>query len=302
MIYCNLDPSLLVLEKLKPKQLDDLRAVFNALSTHRRNLIKYNAEISMTERYMSHVLQSLSSLKIDDQDLKNLIRELLGRTVRPQFSNANIKKAEITPDIFKSWVDNKTKLLWLDCLIASLFQKILDGNVSRAEVENVIATFPNLANADARVVNDELGELTDGKVEWHIPFLTCDIDWSGYIASISDWPQGLDEELIELYAYRNFNLPINEIRNHRIIKINRTCLREIRNETDQRFRDSIIEIISCCAFDRLEPHHRDHKLHHGSRRVDIHKMNPPARLHYKMEKEAVVFTMYENGKHDRGLS
>jgi hypothetical protein len=297
-----LDPSLLVLEKLKSKQIDDLRAVFNALSIHRHNLIKYNAEISMTEQYMFHVIESLNSSNVDDRDLINLIRELLGRTVRPQFSNANIKKAGITPDIFRSWVDNKTKDLWLDCLIASLFQKFQDGNVIKAELENFIATFPGPTNVDhAIVINDELGELTGGKVEWRIKLLTCDIDWAGYIASLSDWPQGLEKELIELFAYRNFNLSTDEISRHRQVKFSRSCLREIREEADLAFRNSIVEVVSCRAYDRLSSQHRDHKINDVTRRVDINKMNPPARLHYKLEQDLVVFTMYENREHDRGL-
>lgn len=308
MIFCNLDPSLLIFNELGPDDLVEAKRILDILTLHQRQIIRSRAEIPITSEYMIHILDSLNSIPIKNppiqQPLKILITNLLGRTVSPPLPPTKITDTIISPEITKEWVNDDTKLLWLDCLLSALYDKISNIGVVQGQKENIVATYGLPVHVEnLKLTSQDLGKILESVPEWQLPLVTTDAEWIGLLAEFREWPHGLESALIELYAYRNLGVYVENIPSRHPIDFEAPCLRDISNETNTLFRNKLIEIIACRAYDKVKPQHFDHKhdTKPGIRRVWVRKMKPSVRLHYYIDGEKIIYCMYENQDHDRGL-
>ena len=151
--------------------------------------------------------------------------------------------------------------------------------------------------------SDKLGTLLDCQNHWVLPFLTTKADWDGFLCELDGWPSGLDSHLLERFAYHELGIGVDDLFKRRKIRFNSSCHRDISKEDDPVIRKAIIEIICCRAYDRVRPEHGDHEVigKPGIQRVYVKQMTPPVRLHYYFEDEEVVYSLYSNNDHRRGL-
>ena len=219
ILHCNINPGLLVLKELQPHQLSEAQQILDSLSVHRQNIVDHSMQIPVTDTYLEHIMESLYHIKIKDppieRPLKGLLFELLGRTVTPGLPPANITDVNTVPDIFPSWVNEETKLLWLDCLISAVFQKISNGGVEEAQLHNVIATLKSENKGVTKITSQEFNAILGRAQELSLPTVATNVEWAGYISLLEPWPSGVDCSRIELFGFHHLNVPLEVISSHR---------------------------------------------------------------------------------------
>lgn len=307
MIYCNIDPGLLTLEGLQPYQINEARSIVNALAVHCQFINSCNAQIPVTPEYIQRILESITCVPIKtppiEQPFKALIYDLLSHVITPPLVSG-FSDGVIIPDVVSPHVDDQTRDLWVNCITAALFQKTAEVGFEQAQIETVIAGQPQFDTfTQIKVTSNELGKLLGNNSEWILPLLSTAIDWSGFLSSLSGWPLGIDNNLLELFARHELGIEIDNIHNHRQIRFESGCFRDISREENPEYRKLIIEVIACRAYNLLRPEHGDHynEKYPGTRRVHVKKMTPPIRFHYYYDAEDVVYCLYSNNNHKRGL-
>lgn len=302
MIYCSLDPGLLILEGLSPHEVDKAKSVINSLILHNRKMEQCGALIPMTNQMIQRVYKSLDKIQITNppilSPLRGQIISMLNRMAQPPLGPANLPGMIVIPDITSSWISQDIKDLWFDCLTSSLFEKQTKEEIELAistwQRENVpffvVISNPNL---------DDLLSIDNGSMQ--IPVMVNEKDWDEFICALRGWPIGLDSVLIESYGRRSLGIPIDALSLRRGVEFEAPCYRDICHEQDTQIQCSIIEVVACRVYNRLRPDHHDEILESGEHRIYVRKMAPPVRLHYILRENSIVFTLYSNGEHDRGL-
>lgn len=303
MIYCSLDPGLLVMEGLESYEIGKARSVINSLIVHSRKMEECRARIPMTQAFIQAVHTALDNIPFDNPPIRKPLREriveMLAKAAHPPVSPAEAVVTILSPDVSSSWITPEIRSLWLDCLAASLFEKLSDQ-----QSELVISTWPRDGLPfTARLASPDVYhtlELPEGELE--VPVLKNEQDWDEYLCALQGWPAGLENRLIEAYARRNLGIAQEQVKNRLTVEFTRPCYREVSREADPEIREMIIDTIACRAYNCLRKDHHDEPIEGSDeRRVRVKKMTPPVRLHYLLENSTATFTLYSNGDHDKGL-
>lgn len=308
MIYCSLEPGLLIFEGLRSHEIGIAFSVLDALIVHRTYIVKSQARIPVTSDFIALVIASLSRIHISnpplENDLRRYILEILTRQASPALLRTGVADINITPDIVSGWIDDGVRKEWLDCVSATLLEILSIGEEPTQKAELFFAAWKR-DNLQTEVVvssGEIQGFLNLDTDAWHFPLLAYQHDWDAIFASSLEWPQGLDK-MVESYARRYFNISEEDISKRREVRFDKGCLESIANERNPKIRGLLIEVIACRAYDRPRSNHHDEaiKTQPGTRRVYIRKMNPPIRLHYHLDKGRVVYVLYSAGEHEKGL-
>lgn len=96
---------------------------------------------------------------------------------------------------------------------------------------------------------------------------------------------------------------LDEVSNHKGVKFIPSCLHDLSKENNKLIRNKVVEVIACKAYNVVKPEHNDETIEgqQGVRRVSVNKMNPAVRLHYYQDDNDLVYNIYSNGDHDKGL-
>lgn len=305
MILCNLEPGLLVLDGLMPYQTAEAFAILKALIVHKNATQALGAKIPVTPGYVQHVTAQLDRIPFSNppirKPLKEYILDMLARQVNPALAPAGVDDVVLHPDIVSPWISADIRELWLDCFAAAIYH----SNVEDLDARVITATWDRSdLPLDVELRSDQLGEYSGlASNRWLSPLVVHDCDWRAVVFDGKDWPNGLEKALVEAYGRRCLRIEPAELDRHRAVLFEPACLHDIAKEADSTLRQAVVEVIACRAYNRLRPDQNDETIRgqEGIRRVYVKKMEPVVRLHYYLTKDSVVFTLYSNGDHDRGL-
>ena len=306
MIYCHIEPGLLMVNVIPSGNVKQLRILVDSLSLHGRMMSSANTQLPVTVPYISRVMDALnrSSSSTEESYVLGMMRKqvlaILGRSIKPAWPPAGIHDIRAEPVVISSWIAEDVQQMWLDCLVAALYEKETTNGVELACATWKRDGLPS----SIKVICPEIGTY-GGKASGELitPLLASDLDWKAFLALVRGWPNGLSTDLIDHYAACYHLVPDNKIGQRHSVIFEHACLRDISNETDDTTRSRIIDVIARLTYNCLLPENGDEtiKSQRGMRRVYVKKMAPVIRLHYHLDDNTVTFTMYSNGDHDKGL-
>ncbi len=308
MIYCSLEPGLLIFEGLRSHEIDKAFSVLDALIVHRTYIVKWQARIPVTSDFIALVIASLSRIQIRnpplENDLRRYILEILTRHTSPALLRTGVADINITPDIVSWWINDGVRKEWLDCVSATLLEILSIGEEPTQNAELFFATWKrDDLQTEVAISSREIQSFLNLDTNaWNFPLMVYQRDWDAIFASTLEWPLGLDK-MVESYARKNLSISEENISKRREIRFDKECLESIASEGNPEIRRLLIEVIACRAYDRPRSNHHDEtiKTQLGTRRVSVRKMNPPIRLHYHLDEGRVVYELYSVGEHDKGL-
>lgn len=303
MLYCSFEPGLFILQGLAPHETNKAFAVVKSLISHKKMMDQMHVQIPMTRRYVDRIYDALNTIPIKnpplESDLRQYILAALAKMSSPPLPPAELDGTTLQPDFTSEWIDKETKCIWLDSLTAAMFEEYTDDKITLSAATWFRQNIPTVT----QVLNPDLCEQLGVRNRcWDIPVLTDELDWNELFYILQGWPAGLDSTLVDIYAKKHLGISSEQLGQRRKIIFSRSCYRNILRENDVNIKKSIIEVISCRAFNCIKPKHNDETItgQPGVRRVYVRKMAPPVRLHYVMDDETITYTLYSND-HDRGL-
>ena len=310
-IHAYIDPGLLIYDGLESHQITIAIRSFNSLSLHKKKIDETGALIPVTLDYISRVYAGLDHIKIKnpplERNLRAFIVELLGkRAIKPPLAPAKVEHLSLVPDLGSDWIDENTKELWKDCIASSTFERLAVPEENKKDIQPTMATWLR-ANLPVEVICScpEVCQSLemDPETEWSIPVLATQQDWDEFQVESLPWPAGLDNIRIEKYARKSLGIPNDQLPKRLEVEFTNPCYRDISREDDPEIMKAIIESIACKTYNCLRPDQVDETIkgQPDMRRLYIKKMAPVVRLHYYLEGNKVVFTMYSNGMHNKGL-
>jgi hypothetical protein len=263
----------------------------------------YQASIPITGELLQKIYDLIDDIHIADVASISLIKELivssLTRLSQPILVPINVSDSIIDPEIVSDWVDNDTKSLWHDCLGSIIFDKL-----SEPDTKLLIATWSRDGLPEHLSFSSQeiCGALSVENRNWLMPIVAEGSDWDEYCINPDEWPTNLIV-YIEKYGRRVLKIGADQLVNHKGVKFVPSCLHDLSKEGSSAIRNQVVEIIACKAYNMVKPEHNDETIEGqpGIRRVSVNKMNPAVRLHYYQEHDELIYTIYSNGEHDKGL-
>jgi hypothetical protein len=304
MIYCSLEPGLLILEGLAPHDTSKAFSVVRSLILHKKMMDQTQVQIPMTKGYVERIYSALENIPIKNPPLASELRQyivaVLAKMSSPPLPPAEFDGTCLEPDFTSEWIDEETKRIWLDCLTAAMFDDFTNDEI----VLSSATWFRNNVPDAVRASNSRLCEHLEAEEHyWDMPVLTTELAWNALFSLLNGWPTGLDTCLIDSYAVQHLGITPDQIAERRKIRFSAPCYRDISRENDTDVRASVVDVIARRAFNCLMPENNDETItgQPGVRRVYVKKMAPPIRLHYTMSDESITFILYSNNDHHRGL-
>ena len=308
MILCSLEPGLLSLSGLSSGDLYVAQQVVLALISHRGGVRLTNAKIPLTDTLLERIVQDLHqeepAVPPLHRPFRELVLELLSRHVVPSPVPTGLGGTTVTPTISSPWTDPGLLDLWMDSLIASIFDLLAPSDTDDTQPTFCVATW----NRDGlpkimTVTNETLAEIADGlATSWQFPVLGTSDDWIPLQAKEVQWPDNI-HLLVRAYVLQAAELSSKVNKPLRRYGFTPACLAQIASEADPAVRDLVVETLACLALDHRTPKHENEKVRsqHGLRRVHVKKTKPPIRLHYRVIEGELQYVMYSNSDHDAGL-
>jgi len=299
-----------VLDGLTQHDADTALRVVSSLIRHSESIKsvmdKVTVKIPLTQELHETVMYSLSRIQIKNppikRDLQQYILKILSQHAKPYFRPLGIGDGRCEPNIISAWVCGEVKAKWFDCIFSVISEKRIE-NGSSNDLIGVATWRKDDGCRDVKFSSEEFKEFFEIQDEsWDFPILLDRYDWNELFSVFLEWPANL-EYLVENYARKELGIPDEHLSAKRHFSFDKPCLRNIASESEAKWRQGIVEVIACRAFDCLLPRHHDEKIVHkpGIRRLYVRKMNPVIRLHYRFDGQGVVYCLYSNGDHDLGL-
>jgi hypothetical protein len=306
MTFISIEPGLLIFDSIEFSETENFVNTINSLKDHKKNLSLHSLKIFMSNSFCSKVMINLNKLQIDEnikRELNVTIIHLLTKYVdlKDDLEEKNYLYI-LEPNIISPWVDIEYLNHWFTFLAhySEINAKIDEINKGSC----IILTWkqPNIPR-DVVLLQKRLKKGNIREKQHQFKVFVDDWDWKEWDSFRRTWPEGLDSNLIEIFAHNYLDIKESELHHHKKVKFSPSCLKDISCEGEKKWQNLILEVVTRRAYDKLLPKHNDEPLkgQKGVRRITVQKSTPPIRLHYIMEKNEIEFILYSISDHDKGL-